>query len=178
MCVCVCVCVCVTKIYTVGCFNSSWSKTESFSHPLSKRICARKGRFLTRYLIALNKTGLKNWCFQTAVLKKIPESPLNCKRSNPVSPKRNKFWMFIRKTGAEAEAPILWPPTLRSWFIGKDPDSGKDWGQGEKGATEDEMVGCYHQLNGHEFKQIPRDSEGQRSLSCYSPWGHKELDTT
>ena len=80
MCVCVCVCVCVTKIYTVGCFNSSWSKTESFSHPLSKRICARKGRFLTRYLIALNKTGLKNWCFQTAVLKKIPESPLNCKR--------------------------------------------------------------------------------------------------
>ena len=76
------------------------------------------------------------------------------------------------------EAPILWPPDVKSWLIGKDPDAGKDWRQEEKGTTENEMVGWYHQLNEHEFGQILGDGEGQGSLECYSPWGCKESDMT
>ena len=79
---------------------------------------------------------------------------------------------------SEAEAPILWPLDVKNWPIGKDPVAGKDWGQEEKGATEDEMVGWHHRLNGHEFEQTLGDSEGQGSLACCSPWGHKELDMT
>ena len=86
--------------------------------------------------------------------------------------------MFIRQTDAEAEAPILWPPDEKSWLTGKDPDAGKDWGQEEKGATEDEMVGWHQWLNGHEFEQTPRDGNGQGSLVCCSSWGLKESDTT
>ena len=95
--------------------------------------------------------ALKNWCFWTAVLKKTLESPLDCK-INPVHPKRNQSWIFIGRTDVEAEPPILWPPDVKSWFTGKDPDAGKDWGQEEKGMTEDEMVGWHHRLNGHEFE--------------------------
>ena len=79
---------------------------------------------------------------------------------------------------AKAEAPILWPTDVKGWLIRKDPDAGKDWGHEEKGATEDEMVGWHHQLDGHEFEQTPGDTEGQGSLACCSPWGGKELDTT
>ena len=93
----------------------------------------------------------------------------------PVSPKGNQPWKFIGRT--DAEAPILWPPDVQSQLIAKDPDAGKDWGQKEKGVTENEMVGWHHWLNGHEFKQIPGDSEGQESLACCSPWGCKESDT-
>ena len=92
--------------------------------------------------------------------------------------KRNQPWTFIRRTDAEAEVPILWPPDMRSQFIGKDADAGKEWRQEEKEMTEDEMVGWYHQLNGHEFEPASGHGEVQRSLACYSPWGHKELDTT
>ena len=81
-------------------------------------------------------------------------------------------------TDAEAEAPILWPPDVDSQLIGKDPDTGKDFRQEEKGATENEMVGWHHCLNGHEFEQSTGDNEGQRSLVCCSPWSHKELDMT
>ena len=96
-----------------------------------------------------------------------------------VIPKGNQPWIFIGKTDAEAEAPILWPPVTKSRFSGKDPDAGKDGEHEEKGMTEDEIVGWHHQLSGHEV-EIPGDSEGQGSLMCYSPWGqlHKELDTT
>ena len=82
----------------------------------------------------------KNWCFWTVVLEKTLESPLDCKETQPVHPKGDQSWVFIRKTGAEAETPILWPPDVKSWLIWKDPDAGKDWGQEEKGTTEDEMV--------------------------------------
>ena len=82
----------------------------------------------------------KNWCFQTVVLEKILESPLDCKEIKPVNPKENQLWIFIGRTDAETEAPILWPPDLKSQLIGKDPDAGKDWGQKEKGAAEDEIV--------------------------------------
>ena len=102
----------------------------------------------------------KNWCFWTVVLKKTLESPLDCKEIKPVNPKGNQPWIFIGRTDAEAEAPILWPLKAKSWLIGKDPDSGKDWGQEEKGATEDEVVGWHHQVNGHESEQTPGDSEG------------------
>ena len=120
----------------------------------------------------------KNWCFQTVVLEKTLESPLDCKEIKPVNPKGNKPWIFNGSTDAKAEAPILWPPDVKNWLTGKDPDAGKDWGQEEKGETEDEMVGWHHQFNGHEFEQTPGDSEGYGGLACYSPWGCKELDMT
>ena len=119
----------------------------------------------------------KNWHFQSVVLEKTLESPLDCKDIKPVSLKGNQSWIFIGWTDAEAEAPTLWPPDAKSQLTGKDPDAGKDWGQEEKEATEDEMVGWHHWLSGHEFEQTQEDSEGQRSLVCCSPWGHKESDT-
>ena len=95
--------------------------------------------------------ALKNWCFWTVVLEKNLKSPLDCKEIQPVHPKGDQFWVFIGRTDAEAETPIIWPPHAKSWLIGKDPDTGKDWRQEEKGTTEDVMVGWHHQLNGHGF---------------------------
>ena len=120
----------------------------------------------------------KNWCFWTVVLEKTVQSPLDGKEIQPVNPKGNQPWIFTGRTEAEAEAPILWPPDVKSWFTGKDSDTGKDWRQEEKGTTEGEIVGWHHRLNGHEFEQTPGDSEGQGSLACCSPWGHKESDMT
>ena len=96
--------------------------------------------------------ALKNWCFWTVVLEKTLESPLDCKEIQPVHPKEDQSWIFIGRTDAEAEAPILWPPDAKNWLLGKDPDAGKDWRWKEKGTTEDEMVGWHHQVNGHEFE--------------------------
>ena len=93
----------------------------------------------------------KNWCFWTVVLEKTLESPLDHKEIQPVHPKRDQSWVFIGRTDAEAETPILWPPDAKSWLIGKDPDVGRDWGQEEKGTREDEMARWHHWLNGHEF---------------------------
>ena len=95
--------------------------------------------------------ALKNWCFWAMVLEKTLESPLDCKEIQPVHPKGNQSWIFIGRTDAEAETPILWPPDVKNWLIGKDPDAGNNWRQEEKGMTEDEMVGWHHRLNGHEF---------------------------
>ena len=94
---------------------------------------------------------LKNWSFRSVVLENTLESPLDCKEIQPVHPKGYQTWIFIGRTDAEAETPIFWPPDGKSWLIGKDPDAGKDWGQEEKGMTEDEMVGWHHQFNGHVF---------------------------
>ena len=113
----------------------------------------------------------KNWCFWTVVLEK---SSLNYKGIQPVNLKGNQSWVFIGRTDVEAETPVLWPPDVKNWLIGKDPDAGKDWRQEEKGTTEDEMVGWHHWLNGHESEQALRVGDGQRSLVCYSPRGHKE----
>ena len=93
----------------------------------------------------------KNWCFWTVVLEKTLESPLNCKEIQPVHPKGNQSWVFTERTDIKAETPVLQPLDAKSWLIWKDPDAGKDWGQEEKGKTEDEMIGWHHQLNGHEF---------------------------
>ena len=95
------------------------------------------------------------------VLEKALESPLNCKEIQPINPKGNQPWIFIRKTNAEAETPILWSPDGKSWLIGKDPDAGQDWGQEEKGMAEDEMVGWHHQLSGYEFEQALGVDDGQ-----------------
>ena len=86
------------------------------------------------------------------VLEETLENPLDYKEIQPVHPKGNHYWIFIERTDAEAETPVFWPPDVKNWLIGKDPDAGKDWRQEEKGTTEDEMVGWYHQLDGHEFE--------------------------
>ena len=118
----------------------------------------------------------RNWCFWTVPLEKILENPLDSKEIKPVNPKGNQPWIFIGRTDTETEAPILWPHDMKSWLIGKDPDAGENWGKEEKGVTEDEMVGWYHRLNGHEFEQTWGDSDVQRSLTCCSSWGCKKSD--
>ena len=120
---------------------------------------------------------LNNWSLWTMVLQKTLESPLDNKKIKIVNPKGNQPWIFTGRTDAKAEAPTLWPPDVKNWLLGKDPDAGKDWRQ-EKGITEDKMIGWHHQLDGHEFEQTLGDSERQGSLMCCSPWSHKELDTT
>ena len=122
--------------------------------------------------------ALKNCCFWTVVLEKTLESPLDCKEIQTVHPKVNPSWIFTGGTDAETETPILWPPDVKNWLTRKDPDAGKDWRWEEKGMTEDEMIGWHHWLNGHEFEQAPGVGDGQGGLVYFSPWGHKELDTT
>ena len=128
----------------------------------------------------------ESWTIKKAKCQRIDASELWCWRrpleslgqqgAQPANPKGNKLWIFTGRT--DAEAPILWSLDGKSWLNGKDPDAGQDWGQEEKGTTEDEMSGWHHLLNGHEFEQAPRDGEGQGCLVCCSPWGCKELDTT
>ena len=120
--------------------------------------------------------ALQNGCLWTVLLEKTPEGPLDCREIKQVNPKGNQPWIFIGRT--DTEAPKLWLPDVKSWLIEKDADAGKDWRQEEERATADEMVGWHHCLNGHEFEQTLGDGEGQGSLACCSPWGHKEVDTT
>ena len=120
----------------------------------------------------------KNWCFWTVVLEKTLESPLDCKEIQPVHPKGDQSWVFIGRTNVESETPILWPPDVKSWLIWKVPDAGKDWGQEEKGMTEDEMAGWHHWVNGPGFGCTPGVGDGQGGLACCSSWGRKESDTT
>ena len=117
-----------------------------------------------------------NWWLWTVVLKKTLDNPLDIKEIKPVNPKANQSWIFIGSTDAEAETPILWPPNANC--IGKDPDAGKDWRQEEKGMKEDEMIGWYHWLNGHEFEQAPGVSDGRGGLAWCCPWSRKESDMT
>ena len=121
---------------------------------------------------------MKNWCFWIVVLEKTLESPLVYKEIKPVNPKGSQSWIFMGRTDAEAEAPILWPSHVKSQLIGKDPDAWKDWRQEEKVSTEDEMVKWHHRLDGHEFEQTPGDSEGQGSLAYCSSCDRQELDMT
>jgi len=151
---------------------------------LKKRdITANKGLFSQSYGFSIRHLwmweldyeeswALKNWCFWTVVLEKTLESPLDCKEIQPVHPKRNQSWIFIGRTDAETQIPIVGPPDVKNWLIWKDPDSGKDWRQEEKGMTEDEMVGwtCVWISSG--------SCDGQGSLAWCSPWGHKESNVT
>ena len=121
----------------------------------------------------------KNWCFWTVMLKKTLESSLDCKEIQPVHSKGDQSWVFIGRTDAEAETPVLWPPHVKSWLIGKDPDAGKDWRWKEKGRTEDEIDGGWHHwLDGHESEWTLAVGDGQGGLACCGSWGRKESDTT
>ena len=111
------------------------------------------------------------WCWRR--LLRVP-----CKEIQPVNPKGNQSWIFIGRTDAEPETTILWPPDMKNWLVGKDPDAGKDRSQEKKGTTEDEMVRWHHRLDGHEFEQAPEVGDGQGSLTCCNSWCHKESDTT
>ena len=117
--------------------------------------------------------AFKLWCWE-----KTLESPLDCKEIQQVHPKGNQSWIFIGRTDGVAEAPILWPPNVRSQFILKDPGSGKDWRQEEEETTEDEMIGWHHQLDGHEFGWTLGVGDGQGGLVCCNSWGRRESDTT
>ena len=119
----------------------------------------------------------KNWWFWIVCWTRLLRVPWTERRINESILKKHQPWIFIRKTDAEAETPVLWPCDVKSQLFGKDSDAGKDWRQ-EKRTTEDEMVGRHHQFNGHEFEQPPRDGEGQGSLACCSPWGYEESDMT
>ena len=154
-----------------------WKAETSVCRPkvcIIKAICGFSSSHVQMWEQDLKKGWApKNWCFWTVVLGKTLESPLDCKEIKPVHPKGNQFWLFIGRTDAKAEAPILWPPDTKIWLIGRDLDARKDWG-----VTVNEMVGWYHWLNGHEFEQTQGVGEGQGSLACCSPWGLKESDVT
>ena len=120
----------------------------------------------------------KNWCFWAVVLEKTLESPLDCKEIQPVHSEGDQPWDFFVRNDAKAETPVLWPPLVRSWLIGKDCDAGRDWGQEEKGTTEDEMAGWHHWLDGHESGWTLGVGDGQGGLACCDSWGCKESDTT
>ena len=107
------------------------------------------------------------------MLEKTLESPLHCEEIQPVHPKGDQSWVFIGRTDVEAETPVLWPPDAKNWLIWKHLAAGKDWGQGEKGMTEDEMAEWHHWLNGHGFGLTPGVGDGQ-GLVCCNSWGHKE----
>ena len=112
------------------------------------------------------------------VLEKTLESPLDCKEIQPVYSEGDKPWVFFGRNDAKAETPVLWPPLAKSWFIGKDSDAGRDWGQEEKGMTKDEMAGWHHWLDGLESDWTPGVGDGQGGLACCDSWGRKESDTT
>ena len=110
--------------------------------------------------------GFELWC-----CRRLLRVPWTARRSSPVHPKGNQSWIFIGRTDAEAETPILWPPDAKNWLIWKDPDTGKDWRQEEKRKTENKIVGWHHQVDGHEFEQMLGVADGQGSLECCFPWG-------
>ena len=120
----------------------------------------------------------KNRCFWTAVLEKTLESPLDCKEIQPVHSEGDQPWDFFERNDAKAETPVLWPPHVKGWLIGKDSDAGKDWGQEDKGTTEDEMSGWHHWLDRCESEWTPGVDDGQGGLACWDSWGRKESDTT
>ena len=149
-------------------------------HFTDKGLCSQSYGFSSSYVCIweLDIKKEKYWridAFELWGWRKL-ESPLDSKKIKPVNPKGNQPWIFIGR--ADAEAPILWPPDVKNWLIGKDPDAAKDWRWEEKGTTEGEMVKWHHWLNGHEFEQAPGDSEGQGSLACCSPQDRKEANRT
>ena len=120
----------------------------------------------------------RNWCFWTVLTEKTHESPLDCKEIQPVHSEGDQSWVFFGRTYAKAETLVLWPPHAKSWLTGKNSDAGRDWGQEEKGMTEDEMAGWHYRLDGREFEWTPGVGDGQGGLACCDSWGRKESDTT
>ena len=153
----------------------------------SRHYFANKGPPSQSYGFSVVMYGCESWTIKKAkhrridvfeLLEKTLESSLECKEIQPVHPKWNQSWIFIGKTHAEAETPILWPHDGKNWLLWQGYDAGKDWRQEEKGMIEDEMVEWHHQHDGHEFEQAPGAGDGQGSLECCSPWGHNKLDVT
>ena len=153
--------------------SSSFVKVHS---PYSQSYGFSRGHIWMWELDHKESWALKNWCFWTVVLEKTLESPLDCKEIQLVHPKGDQSWGFTGRTGAEAEAPILWPPDAKNWLIGKDPEAGRDWGQEEKGTTEEEMAGWHHRLDGRGFEQL-WEMWWTGSLACRFPWCRQVLDT-
>ena len=120
----------------------------------------------------------KNWCFWTVLLEKTVEGPLDCKEIQLIHSEGDQPWDFFGRNYAKAETPVLWPPHVKSWLIGKDFDAGRDWGQEENGTTKDEMAGWHHKLDGCESEWTPGDGDGQGGLACCDSWTRKELDLT
>ena len=149
----------------------SWEMLGWKKHKLESRLLGE---------ISITSEGWapKNWCFWTAVLEKTPESPLDCKEIQPVHSEGDQPRDFFGRSDAKAETPVLWPPHVKGWLIGKDSDAGRDWGQEEKGTTEDEMAGWHHWLDGHESGWTPGVGDGQGGLVCCNSWGCKESDKT
>ena len=154
-------------IWKLGLCRCNWVKVRSYWVRVSPTldVCIRRDLKTQRRLDREGQVKMEarmELCYCKPMIK-------------PVHPKGNQPWIFTEKTDAGAKVPILWPPDVKSWLTGKDPDTGKDWGG--KGVTKDEMVGPHHRLNGYEFVQALGDGEGQGILACCSPWGHKELET-
>ena len=124
------------------------------------------------------KLSAEELMFLNCLLEKTLESPLDCKEIQPVHSEGDQFWVFFGRTDAKTETLILWPHHAKSWLIGKDSDAGRDWGQEEKGMTEDEMDGWHHWLDGHEFEWTLGVGDGQGGLVCCNSWGCKEPDMT
>ena len=139
---------CNALCFFYPCFTSDFENPLGFWNPLSYGFSS--GHVWMWELDCKESWAPKNWCFWTMVLEKTLESPLDCKEIQPVHSEGDRSWVFIGRTDAEAETPIFWPPHAKSWLIGKDSDAGRDWGQEEKGMTEDEMAGWHHRLDGHE----------------------------
>ena len=157
------------NLVSVWSFSSSGVNKLSIVNSSSQGYGISSGHVWMWELDCKESWAPKNWCFLTVVLEKTLESPLDCKGIQPVHSKGDQSWVFIGRTDVEAETSILWLPDAKSWLIGKDPDAGRDWGQEEKGTTEDEMVGWHHGLNGHEFGWTLGVGDGQGGLACYSP---------
>ena len=175
LCVCVRVCVCVcARVCTSRCqliLVEFWL-TLGFIVNRPNYLSSKIPRSIIFFLLP------KNWCFWTVMLEKTLESPLDCKEMQPVYSEGDQPWDFFGRNDAEAETPILWPPHEKSWLIGKDSDAGRDWGQEEKGTTEDEVAGWYLWLDGPESEWTPGVGDGQGGLACCNSWGQKESDTT
>ena len=131
------------------------------------------GHFFSSHVWMWELDHKESRCFSTVVWEKTLKSPLDCNEIQQVHPKGNQSWIVIGRTATKAEAPVPWPPDVKNWLIGKDPDAVKDRRQEEKGMTEDEMVGWHHWLDGYEFEQDPGVGDGQGSLACCSPWDHR-----
>ena len=164
-------------------YDKSKQHNKKQRHCFAKKVCLVKAMVFPVIMYGCKldhkeSWARKNWYFWTVVLEKTLESLLDCKEIQPVNPKGNQSWIFIGRSDAKAETPILWPPDEKSWLIGKDPDAGKDWSGEEKRMTEDEMFGWHHWLDGHESEVAPGVGDGQGSLACWSPWDRKGSDTT
>ena len=151
-----------------------FERTKALSCPSSQGYGFSSGHVWMWELDCEESWVPKNWCFWTVVLENTLESPLDCKEIQPVHSEGDQPWDFFGRNDAKAETPVLWPLHARSWLIGKDFDAGRDWGQEEKGMTEDEMAGWHHWLNGCESEWTPGVGDEQGSLACCDSWGRKE----